>query len=51
MFLSISQNRCLAKFLLKAIFALNLQVVFLDLVACENAYATNDNKSLSKFFK
>lgn len=51
MFLSIIQNGCSAKFVLKVIFALNLWVVVLDLVACENTYPTNDNKRLNKILK
>lgn len=42
-FLSSSQNGCLAKFkFIGSIFRLG---------TCENAYATNDNKRLSNFFK
>lgn len=51
MLLSIIQNGCPAKFVLKVIFALNLWVVVLDLVACEGTYPTNDIKRLSKFSK
>lgn len=51
MLLSIIQNGCSAKFVLEVIFALNLWVVVLDLVACESMYPTSDNKKLSKFSK
>lgn len=51
MFLSIIQSGCSAKFVLKVIFALNLWVVVLDLVACEDTYPTNHTKRLGKFSK
>lgn len=37
LFLSISQNRCLAKFLLRIFSNFHIWVLFLELIACENA--------------